>query len=200
MGWGGHDSHLGFPYVHVVCTPCFSRIFILQPMYMGFRLPDRKSHLGFPYLHTGFSSTYSFLETTLTYYNLLGCKSHPWLPISCQTISGNATTLVPQCNYSNVKSFTKTMYLSIFKFKKTTFPNSKSSSQLLQEQIPNSKFQMQTISIVDFLLLSSTAIPGLKHTDRDPSHHHCSYGKLASTTYFVYGMRIASQAHKHFLA
>ena len=132
MGWGGHDSHLGFPYVHVVCTPCFSRIFILQPMHVGFHLPDRKSHLGFPYLHTVFSSTYSFLETTLTYYNLLGCKSHPWLPISCQTISGNATTLVPQCSYSNVKSFTKTMFLSIFKFKKTTFSNSKPSSYLLQ--------------------------------------------------------------------
>ena len=154
MGWGGHDSHLGFPYVHVVCTPCFSRIFILQPMHVGFHLPDRKSHLGFPYLHTVFSSTYSFLETTLTYYNLLGCKSHPWLPISCQTISGNATTLVPQCSYSNVKSFTKTMFLSIFKFKKTTFSNSKPSSYYIccnnKFQIPNFRCKPYPLLIFSF--------------------------------------------------
>ena len=93
---------------------------------------------------------YSFLETTLTYYNRLGCKSHPWLPISCQTISGNTTTPVPQCNYSNVKSFTKTMFLSIFKFKKTTFPNSKSSSQLLQEQIPNFRCKPYPLLIFSF--------------------------------------------------
>ena len=149
-----------------------------------FSLAAPTCHQKHPYL------VYSFLETTLTYYNRLGCKSHPWLPISCQTISGNTTTPVPQCNYSNVKSFTKTMFLS----------------KILNSKIQNlpaiccNNFQMQTISIVDFLLLSSTAIPGLKHTDRDPSHHHCSYGKLASKTYFVYGMLIASKAHKHFLA
>ena len=61
MGWGGHDSHHGFPYVHVVCAHCFSRIIILQPMY-GF--PSSRSQKS-PWLPI---SAYCFFSSTYTGY------------------------------------------------------------------------------------------------------------------------------------